>query len=70
MTLLNDQRLINLTKMIKQFILSLIGGCIIGIAFSFFKLPLPAPPLPGLLGLGGMLLGSWLYQQMQGFFGS
>ena len=56
--------------MIKQFILSLIGGCIIGIAFSFFKLPLPAPPLPGLLGLGGMLLGSWLYQQMQGFFGS
>ena len=54
--------------MIKQSILSLIGGSIIGIAFSFFKLPLPAPPLLGLIGLGGMLLGSWLFQHMQNFF--
>ncbi|WP_319420573.1 DUF1427 family protein [Pleurocapsa sp. FMAR1] len=55
--------------MIKQFVLSLIGGCIIGIGFSFFKLPLPAPPLAGLIGLGGMLLGSWVYQQIQNLAG-
>ena len=54
--------------MIKQFILSLIGGSIIGIAFSFFKLPLPAPPFFGLIGLGGMLLGSWLFQEIHKFF--
>ncbi len=53
--------------MIKQFALSLVCGWIIGVIFSWFKLPLPAPPLAGLFGLIGMILGGWCFQQLQVF---
>ncbi|MFW6034654.1 MAG: XapX domain-containing protein [Halothermotrichaceae bacterium] len=42
----------------KEIFLSLITGFIVGIIFSFFKLPIPAPPaLAGVAGIVGIYLG-------------
>ena len=43
----------------KEFILSLVAGWIVGVLFGWLKLPLPAPPLMGFVGALGILLGSW-----------
>ncbi|NJR62838.1 MAG: DUF1427 family protein [Cyanobacteria bacterium CRU_2_1] len=54
----------------RQLILSLFVGWIIGVVFSWFKLPLPVPPLAGLFGLAGMMLGDWMLQQLHQFLQS
>ena len=54
----------------RQLILSLFVGWIIGVVFSWFKLPLPVPPLAGLFGLAGMMLGDWMLQQLYQFLQS
>lgn len=42
----------------KEVILSLIAGMVIGIVFKMLKLPLPAPPvLAGVVGIFGVYLG-------------
>lgn len=54
----------------KEIILSLIAGVIIGLVFKMMKLPLPAPPvLAGVVGVLGVYLGgiagSWLFRIFQ-----
>jgi XapX domain-containing protein len=41
--------------------MSLLGGWIIGVVFGWLKLPAPVPPLLGLIGAGGVLLGGFCY---------
>lgn len=43
--------------------LALFTGFLVGVLFSFLRLPLPAPPmLPGVLGIVGIYLGGVAYQ--------
>jgi XapX domain-containing protein len=51
----------------KELVSSLIAGWVIGVIFSVLRLPLPVPPLPGLVGLLGMFLGGLFLQGMRGF---
>ena len=46
---------------LKQAGLSLLGGWIIGIVFGALKLPAPVPPLLGLIGAAGVLLGGYCF---------
>lgn len=43
---------------------TLIGGFLVGFVFSIFKLPLPVPPLAGLIAAGACLAGSASYQSI------
>ena len=44
--------------MLKEAIFALATGFVVGAVFSFFKLPIPAPPaLPGVVGIIGIYLG-------------
>jgi len=43
---------------------TLTGGFLVGFVFSVFKLPLPVPPLAGLIAAGACLAGSATYQAM------
>jgi XapX domain-containing protein len=54
----------------KEVILSLIAGLVIGIAFKLLRLPLPAPPvLAGVMGIFGVYFGGvlidWLFKVFQ-----
>lgn len=44
---------------------TLIGGFLVGFVFSIFKLPLPVPPLAGLIAAGACLAGSATYAAVQ-----
>ncbi len=46
---------------------TLIGGFLVGFVFSIFKLPLPVPPLAGLIAAGACLAGSAVYGAVHGF---
>ncbi len=42
----------------KEVILATLTGMVVGAIFSFFKLPIPAPPtLAGVMGVIGIFLG-------------
>jgi len=42
----------------QEVLLSLLLGCVTGFLFSFFNLPVPAPPtLAGLMGIVGLFVG-------------
>ena len=41
----------------RDFILSLLGGIVVGVIFSIVNLPLPAPPLVGIFGMFGIFIG-------------
>ena len=44
--------------MLKESFFALTTGLVVGALFSFFKLPIPAPPaLPGVVGILGIYLG-------------
>ena len=46
-----------------EILAALATGMLVGIIFSFFKLPLPAPPvLSGIVGILGIYLGGLGYQ--------
>lgn len=46
-----------------EIIASLATGVLVGVIFSMFKLPLPAPPvLSGIVGIFGIYLGGISYQ--------
>lgn len=47
---------------------ALLGGWIIGIIFSWIKLPAPVPSLLGLIGAAGVLLGGVCYELFVKFF--
>ena len=55
-------------KKMKDLVLSLLAGWMIGIILSWVKIPLPAPPLVGLIGLAGMTLGGWFFQLLSKYF--
>jgi XapX domain-containing protein len=48
---------------------TLIGGFLVGFVFSIFKLPLPVPPLAGLIAAGACLGGSAAYQAVHSMMG-
>lgn len=49
----------------REWILALLAGLIVGALFKLLKLPLPAPPvLPGVLGIVGIYLGGILVQRV------
>lgn len=57
----------------KEVLLALLTGFIVGFVFAFFRLPIPAPPaLAGLMGIIGIYLGfqffSWLSPLLLPFF--
>jgi XapX domain-containing protein len=49
-------------------ILALCTGLAVGIVFSMVKLPSPAPPLLGLIGLIGMFAGQRLWPMIASLF--
>jgi XapX domain-containing protein len=51
----------------KEFILSLLAGWVIGIIFAWLKLPLPAPPPLGLVGAAGLTLGGFFFEWVSRF---
>jgi XapX domain-containing protein len=56
---------------VKELILALLAGLIVGILFKFLKLPIPAPPvLAGVIGIVGVYLGGmaaeWLQNLIRG----
>ncbi|MEH7072509.1 XapX domain-containing protein [Neobacillus drentensis] len=43
----------------RDVVLALIAGLLVGMLFKFLKLPIPAPPvLSGVMGIVGVYLGS------------
>jgi XapX domain-containing protein len=53
----------------KELILALIAGLIVGILFKLLKLPIPAPPvLAGVIGIVGVYLGGIAGDWLQNFF--
>lgn len=46
---------------LKKAGMAFLGGWISGVAFSGFKLSAPIPPLMGLIGATGVLLGGYCY---------
>ncbi|TJY41146.1 XapX domain-containing protein [Cohnella pontilimi] len=49
----------------KEIVLALVTGLIVGCLFKLLKLPIPAPPvLPGVLGIVGIYLGGILMQRL------
>ena len=53
---------------LKEAGMALLGGWIIGVVFSGFKLPAPVPPLMGLIGARGVLLGGYCYSLLVQLF--
>lgn len=48
----------------QEILMALFAGLIVGLLFSFLKLPLPAPPvLPGIMGIAGVYAGGIIFQQ-------
>ncbi len=47
---------------IKEVGLALLGGWIVGVFFAGMKLIPPVPPLLGLIGAAGVLLGGFCYE--------
>ncbi|PWK16371.1 XapX domain-containing protein [Tumebacillus permanentifrigoris] len=54
---------------LKVWILSLVTGVIVGVVFTLFRLPIPAPPvLSGILGIVGIWLGAQVVDWVKGFW--
>lgn len=49
--------LIKEVKKLRDYLMSLAGGLVVGVIFFVVHLPLPAPPLPGIFGMLGIWLG-------------
>jgi len=50
---------------IKELLLALLAGLVVGCLFKLLKLPLPAPPvLSGVVGIVGIYLGGVLMQRL------
>lgn len=47
---------------------TLIGGFLVGFVFSIFRLPLPVPPLAGLIAAAACLAGSASYESVKHLF--
>ncbi|MDC3416795.1 XapX domain-containing protein [Aquibacillus salsiterrae] len=52
----------------KEVILALLTGVVVGFLFAMFKLPIPAPPaLAGVTGIVGVYLGFKAFQAVAPF---
>ena len=50
---------------LKEILLALMTGLIVGVLFAKFKLPIPAPPtLSGVVGIIGIFLGYWIVKNL------
>ncbi|WP_138420497.1 XapX domain-containing protein [Aquibacillus sediminis] len=50
----------------KEVVLALLTGLIVGFLFALFKLPIPAPPaFAGVIGIVGIYAGFKLFQWME-----
>ncbi|GAD12876.1 xapX domain-containing protein [Geobacillus kaustophilus GBlys] len=50
-------------QQMKEVVLSLITGIVVGFLFTLLRLPIPAPPaLAGIAGIVGVYLGMRLFQ--------
>ncbi len=49
-------------QFVKDAGMALLGGWIIGVAFAGMKLVPPVPPLMGLIGASGVLIGGFCYE--------
>ncbi|RBW68678.1 XapX domain-containing protein [Bacillus taeanensis] len=55
----------------KEILLALLAGLIVGFIFAFLKLPIPAPPvLSGIMGIFGVYLGYQIFQWLAPLFSS
>lgn len=45
-----------------QIVLSIFGGWLLGVIFTAFRIPLPVPPLLGLLAAAAVLAGQFSYE--------
>ncbi|BBW97909.1 XapX domain-containing protein [Geobacillus icigianus] len=53
----------------KEIVLSLVTGMVVGFLFTLFRLPIPAPPaLAGIAGIVGVYLGMRLFQWLAIFW--
>jgi XapX domain-containing protein len=53
----------------KEVILALLTGMVVGFLFSLFRLPIPAPPaLAGIAGIVGVYLGMKVFQWISVFW--
>ncbi|WP_077623481.1 XapX domain-containing protein [Sediminibacillus massiliensis] len=53
----------------KEVILSLLTGAVVGFIFAWGKLPIPAPPaLAGIMGIVGIYIGFKLFLWIGPFF--
>jgi XapX domain-containing protein len=54
---------------LKETVLALVAGLIVGVIFKFMKLPLPAPPVfSAVVGVFGVYFGGVLASWMVKFF--
>jgi XapX domain-containing protein len=52
----------------KEVVLALLAGIIVGIVFKTLRLPLPAPPyLAGLMGVAGVYFGGTIFERVKDF---
>lgn len=51
-----------MTGFIKDAGMALLGGWIVGVVFAGMKLTPPVPPLMGLIGAAGVLVGGFCYE--------
>lgn len=51
-----------MTGLIKNAGMALLGGWIVGVIFAGMKLTPPVPPLMGLIGAAGVLIGGFCYE--------
>ena len=53
--------------MILQIVLALVSGIVVGVLFKFIKLPVPAPPFIGIIGVVGIFLGAQIVSAFTSF---
>lgn len=53
----------------KEVVLSLVTGIVVGFLFTLFRLPIPAPPaLAGIAGIVGVYLGMKVFEWVSDFW--